>query len=103
MTRARTMWIAAVILCASLIPLLRAAPPQDARQSTPATSRTPDAAAARPAPPPAFASPDVLGDKRVTLRVYAPKADEVRLVGTDIPRNTQGIAMTKDDRGVWET
>ncbi len=58
-----------------------------------------------PAPPapPSFTSPDVRPDRGVVFRVFAPRADEVRLVGTDIPRNVQGIAMTKDDRGVWET
>ena len=55
-----------------------------------------------PPPPPSFTSPDVPPDRRVVFRIFAPRADEVRLVGTDIPRNVQGIAMTKDDRGVWE-
>src|SRR5215831_17631205 len=52
-------------------------------------------------PPPAFTSPDVQPDRRVVFRIFAPRADEVRLVGTDIPRNVQGIAMTKDNRGGW--
>src|SRR3954454_10632818 len=57
---------------------------------------------AAPAPPPSFSSPDVKPDRRVIFRVFAPHAEEVRLVGTDIPRNTQGISMTKGDGGVWE-
>jgi enterochelin esterase-like enzyme len=51
---------------------------------------------------PAFVSPEVLPDKRVIFRVFSPKAEEVRLVGTDIPRNTQGLPMSKGDSGIWE-
>jgi enterochelin esterase family protein len=47
-------------------------------------------------------SPEVLPDKRVIFRVFSPKAEEVRLVGTDIPRNTQGLPMSKGDSGIWE-
>ena len=41
-------------------------------------------------------------DKRVIFRVFSPKAEDVRLVGTDIPRNTQGLPMSRGDNGVWE-
>jgi len=51
---------------------------------------------------PAFVSPEVLSDRRVAFRIFSPKAEEIRLVGTDIPRNTQGLPMTKADNGVWE-
>ncbi|HEX7139931.1 MAG TPA: alpha/beta hydrolase-fold protein [Vicinamibacterales bacterium] len=54
------------------------------------------------APVPAVTSPEALSDGRVAFRVLAPRADEVRLVGTDIPRNIQGTPMTKDANGVWE-
>ena len=54
------------------------------------------------APPPVFTSPEVLPDRHVVFRIFAPRAEEVRLIGTDIPKNMQGIAMTKDDRGVWQ-
>jgi enterochelin esterase-like enzyme len=54
------------------------------------------------APAPAVTSPEALSDGRVAFRVLAPRADEVRLVGTDIPRNIQGTPMTKDTNGVWE-
>jgi enterochelin esterase-like enzyme len=54
------------------------------------------------APAPAVTSPEALSDGRVAFRVLAPRADEVRLVGTDIPRNIQGTPMTKDANGVWE-
>jgi enterochelin esterase-like enzyme len=48
-------------------------------------------------------SPEVLADRRVVFRVYAPQAQSVRLVGTDIPGNLQGADMNKSDSGVWET
>ena len=51
---------------------------------------------------PSFMSPEVISDRRIAFRVFAPTADDVRLVGTDIPRNLQGIAMTKSENGVWE-
>ena len=51
---------------------------------------------------PPFMSPEVISDRRVVFRVFAPTADDVRLVGTDIPRNLQGIAMTKSENAVWE-
>ncbi len=51
---------------------------------------------------PAFVSPEVLTDRRVVFRVFSQKAEDVRLVGTDIPRNTQGLPMAKGDNGVWE-
>src|SRR5439155_21376902 len=33
---------------------------------------------------------------------FAPRAESVRLVGTDIPGNRAGAGMTKRDDGVWE-
>jgi enterochelin esterase-like enzyme len=54
------------------------------------------------APPPgspAVRSPEVLPDGRVTFRLLAPKAAEVRLNG-DWP-DGRNVAMTRDDNGVW--
>ena len=51
---------------------------------------------------PAVVSPEILKDGRVIFRVYAPQAQTVRLVGTDIPGNLQGAGMTKGENGVWE-
>jgi enterochelin esterase-like enzyme len=82
MTGMRASQIAAAMMCLSTI--AAAQPP------------------APPAPQPAFVSPEVLSDRRVTLRIFAPRADEVRLAGTDIPRNPQGLPMTKAENGVWE-
>jgi enterochelin esterase family protein len=50
---------------------------------------------------PPVGSPDVQVDRRVTFRLRAPKAEDVRLTGSDIPGVGQGLAMVKDDEGVF--
>ena len=57
---------------------------------------------ARPAPQ--VVSPEVSGDRKVTLRLLAPKAEAVRLNASDIPGVPfqGGTAMTKTDAGLWE-
>jgi enterochelin esterase-like enzyme len=52
--------------------------------------------------PPQFVSPEVQDDHHVIFRIYAPKAENVRLAGSDIPGNGQTAAMTKTENGVWE-
>jgi enterochelin esterase family protein len=52
---------------------------------------------------PSIVSPEVKEGK-VTFRVRAPKAEAVRLSGSDIPDiGREGAEMTKNDEGVWET
>jgi enterochelin esterase family protein len=51
---------------------------------------------------PQFVSPEVATDRKVTFRLLAPKAQEVRLAGGDIPGVGQGAAMTKGTNDVWE-
>jgi len=51
---------------------------------------------------PVFVSPDIQADGRVTFRLYAPKAQEVRLTGSDIPGNSPGAALAKGENDVWE-
>ncbi len=51
----------------------------------------------RPTPNDTLKSTEVAPDRKVTFRIYAPKADEVS-VGGDFGR---GGAMSKDDGGVW--
>src|SRR5436190_6706157 len=65
--------------------------------SPPAFSQAPG----REAPPPVV-SPEVLPDRHVTFRIFAPRAEAVRLNGGDIPGNGPGAAMTKGENGVWE-
>jgi len=52
--------------------------------------------------PPAVVSPEVSAEKTITFRVLAPKAEAVRLVGSDIPGIGQGAAMKKGEGSVWE-
>ncbi len=51
----------------------------------------------RPTPNDGLKSTEVASDKKVTFRIYAPKADDVS-VGGDFG---QGGKMTKDEQGVW--
>jgi enterochelin esterase-like enzyme len=51
---------------------------------------------------PRVTSPEVAADGRVTFRILAPKAEAVRLAGTDIPNNTEGTPLVKGAEGVWE-
>jgi len=59
--------------------------------------------AQRPQGPPPVTSPEVLSDRKITFRIYAPKAESVRLNGGDIPGLGQSATLTKGDNGVWET
>lgn len=53
--------------------------------------------------PPQFASPEVAPDRHISFRIYAPKAQLVRLSAGDIPGNGQSaFEMTKGTNGVWE-
>jgi enterochelin esterase family protein len=58
------------------------------------------AAHAQPAHPPVIVSPEVLADRRVTFRLWAPKANEVQLSG-DWMGPKPPAALTKDDGGTW--
>lgn len=51
---------------------------------------------------PAIVSPEVSTEKKITFRVRAPKAERVRLIGSDIPGTGQGVAMKKGEGDVWE-
>jgi enterochelin esterase family protein len=46
-------------------------------------------------------SPSVGNDGRVTIQIYAPKADEVRLTGDWMSGRPEPIRLEKDARGVW--
>ncbi|HYO80063.1 MAG TPA: esterase, partial [Bryobacteraceae bacterium] len=56
----------------------------------------------QPPRPPQFVSPEVAADRKVTFRLHAPTAESVNLMGSDIPNNGKGTAMTKGAEGVWE-
>jgi enterochelin esterase family protein len=53
-------------------------------------------------PPPSVLSPEVHADRKATFRVLAPRAQSVRLNGSDIPGNGAGTAMTRAENGVWQ-
>lgn len=56
-----------------------------------------------PTPNDTLVSTIIFPDNRVSFKVYAPSAKEVRIGGTDIPDNLRNIPMKKLDNGVWET
>src|SRR5690606_11921891 len=60
--------------------------------------------------PAAYRSVEQLADGRVTFRICAPEANEVRVTSNDIdeaipmgfrPGSTRGLTMTKDAMGLW--
>lgn len=56
----------------------------------------------KPSPGDTLTSYRVLGDLRVYFAIYAPKATEVLLAGSDLPGLDRGAKMNKRDDGVWE-
>ncbi len=54
----------------------------------------------QPTPNDTLVSPETHSDKRVTFRIYAPKASEVTLRG-DWMEGPGVIKMEKDDKGIW--
>jgi enterochelin esterase-like enzyme len=58
-------------------------------------------------PAPYYQSVEVLPDRRVTFRVCAPGATEVRVTSNDIAdvipmgRDGNGLPMTRDEKGLW--
>jgi enterochelin esterase-like enzyme len=56
-----------------------------------------------PQRPPEVVSPEVSAEKKITFRIHAPKAEAVRLTGSDMPGLGMGSTMKKGDNGVWET
>src|SRR5918994_2530411 len=76
-------------------------------------AQTPPPAAAQPPPAPGgrggqpqapqFTSPEILPDRRITLRLHAPDATSVTLRGSDIPAAARtNLQFTKAENGVWE-
>jgi len=87
----------AAVLAAATLPAQE--PP---RPTAPPAQAVPGGRGAQQAPP-QFTSVEVAADGRITFRVYAPRAQTVRLAGGDIPGLTPAAgAMTKAENGVWE-
>ena len=53
-------------------------------------------------PIPTVVSPEVSADRKITFRVYAPKAQAIRLNAGDIPGVGQTSQFTSGEDGVWE-
>jgi len=51
---------------------------------------------------PQFVSPEILPDRRVAFRIYAPQARAIRLAASDIPGVGQTTQLSKGDQDVWE-
>jgi enterochelin esterase-like enzyme len=51
---------------------------------------------------PQVTSPEVMPDRKIAFRVYAPQAQAVRLNAGDIQGLGQNTALTKAENGVWE-
>jgi len=99
MRLAPTVAVIAAMSAASVVPALRA--------QTPATQAAPTAPVAAPqgrgnqAPP--VNSQEVLPDRKITFRIFAPNAQAVRLAAGDVPNSAQAAQMTKTEAGIWET
>ena len=52
--------------------------------------------------PPAYTSPEVTADHHIVFRIFAPKADAVRVSSSDIFGLKPAGEMTKGDNGVWD-
>lgn len=98
--------IVALLSLAAMLPSSLLARGQAGQPAPPATQDPPavpaaNAPAGRGAGPqaPTVVSPDVLADRRVTFRLYAPQATDVSLRGV----GRGGPPMTKNAAGIWET
>ncbi|MEO8520377.1 MAG: alpha/beta hydrolase-fold protein [Acidobacteriota bacterium] len=56
----------------------------------------------RGAQAPAVISPEVLPDRHITFRIYAPQAQAIRLAAGDIPGVGQTTQLTKAESGIWD-
>src|SRR4051812_26009945 len=98
---APTIAVLAAMSAASALPVLHAQTPA---AQTPAAPAAPAAAPqGRGNQPPPVNSQEVLPDRKITFRVYAPNAQAVRLSAGDVPNAAQVAQMTKNETGIWET
>src|SRR4051812_44398341 len=96
---AATIVVAAAVGIAAAMPTLRAQAPQ-----APAPAAAPAAAPqGRGNQPPPVNSQEVLADRKITFRIYAPNAQAVRLSAGDVPKSAPSATMTKTAAGLWGT
>jgi len=96
MRRRCPAWSATVVLALLFVPPAAA---QEARGAAPPAQGR---GGGRGAQAPAVVSPEVMPDRRIAFRIYAPQADAVRLAAGDIPGVGQTTQLTKGENGVWE-
>ena len=92
---APTMAVIAAMSAASVIPALHAQAPPPQPPAAPAA-----APQGRGNQPPPVNSQEVLADRRITFRVYAPNAQAVRLSAGDVPNVAAVAQMTKNEAGI---
>lgn len=77
--------------------------PLDDQSPMPAAAPAPSGRGGQGPQAPVFTSPDVLPDRRIAFRLYAPDATSVSIRGSDIPAPARENAQfTKRENGVWE-
>jgi enterochelin esterase-like enzyme len=94
-------WLAVWVVTAQLL-AQQGAPAADRAASTNTASAGRGMGAGRGFQGPAVVSPEVSADRHITFRILAPQAQNVRLVGGDIPGNGPGTPLAKGQNGVWE-
>jgi enterochelin esterase-like enzyme len=87
-----------------VLPLVLAATMQQGQPPAPAPATPAPGGRGGPgAQAPVFTSPEILPDKRIAFRLYAPEATTVALRAGDIPAPARANAeFTKGPNGVWE-
>ena len=97
-----TRWSGALVfgVVALALPTAAQVPPGDARPTATSQPAPPPAPRRMATPVTAIVSPEVHGDRRVTLRFRAPEATVVQLVG-EITQGRVPLPMTRDADGLW--
>src|SRR5262245_13416380 len=102
MTRYRSLGIVSLATFAALFTATSRAAQQNPPAAAPAPApAAPAAGQGRGASAPAVVSPEVLPDRRITFRLLAPNAQNVRLNASDIPGLGQNGVLTKGENNVW--
>jgi len=88
--------LAATVILGALASLAAAQPPAVPPAAAPAPGGRGGARG------PAVASPEVSSERRVTFRIFAPRAESVTINAGDIPGANQAPPFAKGENGVWE-
>lgn len=93
------LFVGVCLVCTPIVSSLAADPPP----ASSTTNAEPPRARVERRGPPAINSAEVLPDKEITFRIYAPQATNVRFTSSDIFNLGSKAQMTKDTNGIWET